>query len=279
MLLNLRRWCPPRASSLVCIHGLTQHGGIFEALGLRLAEAGHPVLAVDLRGHGESGHEPPWDVRTHVRDVLQTLDTHGVRRVSWIGHSFGGRVAAAAAAEAPERTERLVLLEPSLRVPPERALRGAEVDRLDWSFESEEGAVNALLGNDRLTAGAKEAVAAYARADVHRGEDGRYRFSFCPAAAVTAWSEMTLPPPPIAPVPTLVVKAEGSFPDPELEQRYRDRLGERLKMTKVPNGHHVLWESPRETTRAIEGYLRRDPWGEDPIPGYVADGGSFQPLL
>lgn len=279
MLLNLRRWGPVRPSSVVCIHGLTQHGGIFEAMGRRLAEAGHPVLAVDLRGHGESGHEPPWDVCTHVRDVLQTLDTHGVRRVAWIGHSFGGLVAAAAAAEETERTERLVLLEPSLRVPPERALRGAEVDRLDWSFESEEGAVNALLGNDRRTAASKEAVAAYARADVRRGQDGRYRFSFCPSAVVTAWSEMTLPPPPIAPVPTLVIQAEASFQDPELERRYRDQLGENMKMTKVPNGHNVLWESPRETTRAIESFLRRDAWEEDPVPGYVGDGGSFQPLL
>jgi lipase len=278
MLLNLRRWGPPRASSLVCVHGLTQHGGIFEALGLHLAEAGHPVLAVDLRGHGESGHEPPWDVRTHVRDVLQTLDTHGVRRVVWIGHSFGGWVAPPPPAEALEQTERLVLLEPSLRVPPERALRGAEVDRLDWSFESEEGAVNALLGNDGLTAASREAVAAYARADVSRGEDGRYRFSFCPGAAVTAWSEMTLPPPPIAPVPTLVIQAEASYADPELERRYRGQLGQKLKMIKVPNGHNVLWESPRETTRAIEGYLR-DPSDEDPIPGYLGDGGSFQPLL
>jgi pimeloyl-ACP methyl ester carboxylesterase len=279
MLLNLRRWGPPRASSVVCVHGLTQHGGVFEALGRRLAETGHPVVAVDLRGHGESGHQPPWDIGTHVRDVLQTLDTHGVRQVVWIGHSFGGRVAAAAAAEAPERTERLVLLDPGLRVPPERALRGAEVDRLDWSFESEEGAVNALLGNDGLTPASKEAIAAYARADVHRGEDGRYRFSFCPSAAVTAWSEMTLPPPPIAPVPTLIIQAEGSFLDPELEARYLDQLGGRLTTAKVPHGHNMLWESPRETTRAIESYLRSDAWEEDPIPGYVGDGGFFQPLL
>lgn len=279
MLLNVRRWGPPQADSIVCIHGLTQHGGIFEALGKRLAEAGHQVLAVDLRGHGESGQEPPWDVRTHVRDLLQTLDTHGVRRATWIGHSFGGRVAATAAAEDPERTERLLLLEPGLRVPPGRALRGAEVDRLDWSFETREGAVNALLGSEGLLAASEGEVAAYAREDVRRGADGRYRFSFCPSAAVTAWSEMTLPPPPIATVPTLVVQAEASLLDPELERRYRDRLGEGLRVAKVPNGHNVLWESPLETTRAIEAFLRGDAWDEDPVPGYAGDGGTFQPLL
>jgi lipase len=214
-----------------------------------------------------------------VRDLLQTLETHGIRRSVLIGHSFGGRVAAAVAAEEPERVERLVLLEPGLQVPPERALRGAEVDRLDWSFESEEGAVNALLGSDGLTAAAEETVAAYARADIRRGADGRYRFSFCPSATVTAWSEMTLPPPPIAVMPTLLVQAETSLQDPELERQYRLRLGERLKVAKVPNGHNLLWESPLETVRAIEGFLRGDPWDEEPVPGYVGDAGNFQPLL
>ncbi len=278
MLLNVRRWGPPKADSVVCIHGLTQHGGVFDGLGERLVEQGHAVLAVDLRGHGESGHEPPWDVRTHVRDLLQTLETYGIQRASWIGHSFGGRVAAAAAAAELGRTECLVLLEPGLRVPPERALRGAEVDRLDWSFETEEGAVNALLGGDGLAA-SEETVAAYARGDVRRGADGRYRFSFCPSAVVTAWSEMTLSPPPIAAVPTLVVQAEASFSDPELERRYRAQLGEGLKVAKVPNGHNVLWESPLETARAIEDFLRGDAWGEGPVPGYLGASGSFQPLI
>jgi lipase len=279
MLLNVRRWGPLKPSSVVCVHGITQHGGVFEVLGRRLEEVGRSVLAVDLRGHGGSGHQPPWDVRTHVRDLLQTLETYGIRHAVLIGHSFGGRVAAAVAAEEPERVECLALLEPGLRVPPERALRGAEVDRLDWSFESEEGAVNALLGSDGLTTAAEETVAAYARADVCRGADGRYRFSFCPSAAVTAWSEMTLPPPPIAAMPTLLVQAEDSLSDPDLERQYRRRLGEGLKVAKVPNGHNLLWESPLETARAIEGFLREDAWADEPIPGYVGDAGTFQPLL
>jgi len=279
MLLNVRRWGPPQASGVVCIHGVTQHGGVFEALGRRLAEAGRAVVAVDLRGHGSSGHEPPWDVRTHARDVLEALEACGIRRAAWIGHSFGGRVAAALAAAEPERTDCLALLEPGLRVSPERALRGAELDRLDWSFETPEGAVNALLGSAGVVAASKEMVMAYVRGDVQRGADGRYRFSFCPSAVVTAWSEMTLPPPPIATVPTLLVQAEASVPDPELEPRYRAQLGERLKVARVPNGHNVLWESPRETTEAIEGFLRAEGGDDDPVPGYVGDAGTFQPLL
>lgn len=276
MLLNLRRWGPAGAECVVCIHGIAQHGGVFEVLGRRLAPGGTGVVAVDLRGHGESGHEPPWNVESHAGDVVETLRKEGIRPIALVGHSFGARVAATVAAAEESLVARLALLDPGLRMSPERALRRAEVDRLDWSFETERGAVNALLGGAGLVAAPEEVVAAFVRDDLRQGVDGRYRFSFCPAAVVTAWSEMTLPPPPVAAVPTLVVRAAASVHDPELERRYSARLGEMLTMTMVPNGHNVLWESPLETTEAIARFLDD---GADAAPGYFGDAGSFQPLL
>lgn len=278
MLLNLRRWGPAKSESVVCIHGIAQHGGVFAPLGGRLAPGGHSVVAVDLRGHGESGHEPPWSAETHAGDVVETLRAEGIRSAALVGHSFGARVAATIAAAEGGLVERLALLDPGLRLPPERALRRAEVDRLDWSFETPRGAVNALLAGPSLVAAPEEVVAAYARDDLRQGLDGRYRFSFCPAAVVTAWSELTLPAPPVAALRTLIVWAAASLRDPEIEPRYRDRLGEMLTVAEVPNGHNVLWESPAETAAAIERFLRED-GGGDAIPGYFGDAGNFQPLL
>lgn len=279
MLLHLHRWGPVKAESVVCIHGIAQHGGVFAELGRRLAPSGRSVVAVDLRGHGESGHEPPWNAETHAGDVVETLRAEGIRSAALVGHSFGARVAATIAAAEKDLVERLAMLDPGLRLPPERALRRAEVDRLDWSFATSQGAVNALLAGESLVAAPEEVVAAFVRDDLRQGVDGRYRFSFCPAAVVTAWSEMTLPAPPVAAVRTLVVWAAASMHDPDLERRYRDRLGEALTVARVPNGHNVLWESPLETTAAIERFLRDDSGAGDAIPGYFEDGGAFQPLL
>lgn len=256
MQLKTRRWGAPSATATVCLHGVSHNGGVFAALGAHLAQRGHAVLAVDLRGHGQSVREPPWDTATHVRDVLDTLAALGIERATWVGHSFGGRIAATLAVEAPELAERLILLEPGLEVSPERALQGAELERLDWSFATVDGATAAMLASASMVAPDREAVASWVRDDVAAGPDGRYRFSVSPAAAVVAWSEVVLPPPPVAPVPTLLLGGESSPVDGAAQAlRYRDALGQLLTAVTVAGGHNVLWESAAETMAAIEAFL------------------------
>jgi lipase len=284
MILNTRNWGETKQEAVVCIHGVGQHGGVFARLGEQLAERGHTVTAVDLRGHGDSGREPPWNIESHLRDLLETFDARGIRRAALVGHSFGGRVAAALAAVAGERTECLVLLEPGLQIPPDRALQGAEMDRLDWSFETPEGAVNALLGRDDASATPREVAEHYVRDDVRKGLDGRYRFRFCPGAAVTAWSEMALPAPSVAQMPTLIVRTEVSLVSLGVEQRYRDELGAKLTVVTVPNGHNVLWESPTKTIVAVADFLEcgveaASSTSEGPVPGYFDGSGTFRLLV
>ncbi len=259
MKLNTHRWGAADPEAIVCLHGVSQHGGVFRELGERLARNGHSVVSVDLRGHGASGHEPPWNVATHVQDVRETIDALGIERVSWVGHSFGGLVAAALAVELAERSEALALLDPGLGVPPEGARPRAELERLDWSFATVDGAVNALMSNDTIVASPRDVVTAYVEDDVRKGPDGRFRFSCCPSTVVVAWSEMTLPPPAIARLPTLLLAAEKPLYDTGGQlRRYEQELGELLTRVDVPNGHNVLWESPTETLEAVERFLDPD---------------------
>ena len=189
-----------------------------------------------------------------MRDVLDTVEALGIERATWVGHSFGGRLVAELAAAAPERTERLVMLDPGLEVSPARALQAAEIERLDWNFATPDGALNAMLSS--MTAPDREQVATWVRNDVVEGPDGRFRFSFCPGAAVVAWSEVTLPAPPIARVPTLLLAAErGLATYEELGRRYRETLDGMLTTVIVPHGHNVLWEAPAETLAAIEKFV------------------------
>lgn len=256
MVLANKRWGSPGAECVVCIHGVAQHGGIFAGLGERLAALGYSVLAVDLRGHGDSERLPPWNLETHVADIFETLDELGIERATWVGHSFGGRLAATAAADRPERSERLALLDAAAEVPAAVALQSAEIERLDWNFATQEGAINALLSNGRMVAAPRDVVEAFVADDLRKGPDGRLRFSFSPSAVVVAWSEMVLPGPPIAHLPTLIIRPQVPFSAAEdQDAHYREALGDLLTRVVVPNGHNMLWEAPEETISAIEEFL------------------------
>ena len=256
MRLETHRWGAEEADAVVCLHGLNQNGRVFEPLGKRLAEGGRSVISVDLRGHGGSGIDPPWSIETHVADLLETLAELGVRSAALVGHSFGARVAATAAAQDGDLVARLALLDPGLQVSPARALRAAEIERRDWSFASVEAGVRAVMANELTVATPEAIVVKFAEEDMREGPDGRLRFGCCPSTVVTGWSEMTLPPPPIARVPTLIVCAATPLVDgDEQQRRYEDALGELLSIVEVPNGHNVMWESPAETIAAIERFL------------------------
>ena len=74
------------------------------------AHHGHGVLAPDLPGHGQSAGPPLESVEAIAEWLLALLDAAGVDSAVLVGHSMGSLIALEAAARAPARTERLVLV-------------------------------------------------------------------------------------------------------------------------------------------------------------------------
>ncbi|MGW5105957.1 bifunctional 3-oxoadipate enol-lactonase/4-carboxymuconolactone decarboxylase PcaDC [Nocardia sp. NPDC004123] len=73
--------------------------------------ATHEVIAVDLRGHGESPTPPgPYTIGELAGDVLTLLDRLDRTEVHLVGLSLGGAVAQWIAAHAPERVRTLTLM-------------------------------------------------------------------------------------------------------------------------------------------------------------------------
>ncbi|MGH2958392.1 MAG: alpha/beta fold hydrolase [Solirubrobacterales bacterium] len=258
MILKTHEWGTAGGQPVICVHGLNQHGGVFKDLAGAVGPSGKRVIAVDIRGHGGSAHEGPWDIDTHVQDLRDTIESVGISRATWIGHSFGARVIATLASDYPDLVERLILLDAVMQVTGEYALRSAEMDRLDWNFGTAEGAVNALLSSSGLVNPKPGVVEAFVQSDLVRGVDGRLRFSHCPSAVVAAWSELAKAAPPVAKLPTLVIRpAVPLLPTQEQDLRYREELGSLMTVAVVPNGHNVLWESPSECASAIEAFLAK----------------------
>ena len=248
MLLSFEEWGDPDGPPVVCLHGLTGHGRRFRELGASLP--GSRVIGVDLRGHGRSGWEPPWDAATHVADMLETAGSLAVDRAAWVGHSFGGRLVAELASRAPERVERAVLLDPAMWIDPGVARERAELLRPDTSFASDDEAIDARLSDGSLFTTPRATLEAEAADHLERGADGRWRWRFSPVAAVVAWSEMSTAPPPFPTCPTLVILGGRSWIPVEVPS------APNIEVLRVPGGHSVLWDDFDETARAVAAFLR-----------------------
>jgi pimeloyl-ACP methyl ester carboxylesterase len=128
--------------AVLLLHGSTPQGrklGLYRLMSSKLAESGYIVLAIDLRGFGQSDN--PSDVKdvdnfnfsadvAAALDYLKSLPEVNPERIFLVGHSFGGDVAVAAVATQAVSVEKLVLLGPGRR----SLERGGEPDAPEFEY-------------------------------------------------------------------------------------------------------------------------------------------------
>ncbi len=244
--LHLHAWGPADGPPVLIVHGVTNTGARYR----RLAEEQLPglrVLAPDLRGHGRSTWDPPWNLGTHVADLLATLDAVGVDRATVVGHSFGGLLSLRLAAAAPERVSVVVLLDPAVELAPSHAAAEAEAARRDegWATVEEARAARLALRPPHARDTVEEDLATF----LDEGADGRVRFRFSRPAAIAAWGEMARPAPSLAGYPgpvTLVEAGRAQIVGDPLRAALRRDLGGRLGETTLDAGHMLFWDAPAE---------------------------------
>lgn len=95
---------------IFCLHGWGQNKEALELLGALLQKESTPYL-IDLPGFG--GSAPPkevWGAEDYADALVKTLDQYGISQADFLGHSFGGKVAATLAFRHPERVRKLILI-------------------------------------------------------------------------------------------------------------------------------------------------------------------------
>jgi len=258
MRLHVHEWGDPSAPAVIALHGVTAHGERYKQLAEeRWAERFH-VVAPDLRGHGRSRWEGPWDFATHVSDLVETIDALGLDRPHWVGHSFGGRLILELAARHPERIDRAVMLDPAIDILPHVAEFMAEVEGEEPIVASAEESV---LG--RHDAGEIDVSRALADVPLHHDvlADGRLRRRTSQDAVVSIYRELATPPPPPSTLtaPTLLLYAPmyGLVRDDHLAA-----YAGRVELVTVPGLHMVMWSAFDATADAVERFLSEDPRAE-----------------
>jgi pimeloyl-ACP methyl ester carboxylesterase len=110
--LHVLEWGVRTQRPVVLVHGGCAHAHWWTFIVPALAQA-HRVLAVDLRGHGDSewAEPPDYSIEMHAADIAGLLQAFDLSNVHLVGHSLGGLITIASAAAVAPRLRALVLID------------------------------------------------------------------------------------------------------------------------------------------------------------------------
>jgi pimeloyl-ACP methyl ester carboxylesterase len=109
--VRLRYLVGGQGSAVVLLHGYAETGHMWHPIMPSLAER-HTVVVPDLRGAGGSAKPASgYDKKTMAVDIHELTRSLGFDRVRIVGHDIGLMVAYAYAAQFPQTTERVVLMD------------------------------------------------------------------------------------------------------------------------------------------------------------------------
>jgi esterase len=254
MLNVLRQESDGAAVPLVIAHGLFGSARNWGAIAKRLAARG-PVLAADMRNHGES----PWFDRhgypEMAADLAEAIGAEGAP-VDVLGHSMGGKAVMRLALERPDLVRRLVVADVApvaygySQTRHVAAIRGIRLEGLATRAEA-----------DRRLAETVEdpALRAFFLQSLDlKAEPPRWRLNLDVLEAemdrITGWPDASDLPPFAGPALFL---AGGASDYVRAEHRGVIRaLFPRARVARIPGaGHWLHAEKPREFAEAVRVFL------------------------
>ena len=110
LTLHYLQWGGESAAPIVLVHHVASHAHTWDAFAARMADT-YRVLALDLRGHGDSQWAAAGQYTTehYASDIGGLVDHLGLRQVVVLGGSLGGRAALVYAAEHADNVEALIM--------------------------------------------------------------------------------------------------------------------------------------------------------------------------
>jgi pimeloyl-ACP methyl ester carboxylesterase len=94
--IHYRQWGDPSAPGIVLVHGGAAHAHWWDFIAPHFTP-GYLVAALDLSGHGDSGHREEYHPETWAAEVMAVAAAAGMSEPVVIGHSLGGMVTVVAA--------------------------------------------------------------------------------------------------------------------------------------------------------------------------------------
>ncbi len=246
---------------VVFVHGALHDHSVWTLLARWCAHHGHAALAVDLPGHGRSAGPPLPDVESAADWLLAAMTAAGVRQATLVGHSMGSLIALEAAARAPERASRLVMVGTAFPMKVSDALlttaRERPLDAIDLvnAFSiSSTAAKPAYPGPGSWLHGANRSLMRQTLARAARDQPGLnlfvHDFQVCDryAGALQAAERVHCPV-------DFILGERDQMTSPKFTAPLAAAL--RAHVTLLPSGHHLMGEVPDAMLRALRVALAR----------------------
>lgn len=268
--LHVLRWSgTPDATPFLLVHGLASNAELWRGVAGRLAAAGHPVVAVDLRAHGRSDPDDRLDHATLTADLVEVAAACALDRPVAVGQSWGGNLVVELAARHPAAVRSVVgvdggHLELAERFPTADAA-WVELAPPDW--EATPVRWDEVVARvDAATPGWPAPARAAQLANLAVRADGRVRAILTRDRHRAILGHLHAHRPsrqlPGVTVPVLLVPVAGSGPDADDHRRRVERLREdapSLRIRWVHDRHHDVHAQDPDTIAAILRAHAADP--------------------
>lgn len=253
-------WGDVAAPPMVLLHGLTGHAHIWDHMAPRLAERFH-VLALDQRGHGDSGHASAYATADFTGDLEDLVQQHWTSTpFVLMGLSMGGHNALSYAAAHPEEVSRLIVIDipPGLRRNPHATWdpTSRPGDASHPTFATFEDAVEAARAG---TPTAPQANLEYRTWwNLRRLPGGGMTFKYDPLVPMRwdpadLWDEL-----PRISAPTLLVRGELTQVLPlAIAERMVAAMPDAELVQVAGSGHSVPTDKPAELADIVLDWLTR----------------------
>lgn len=249
-------WGSPESRPFVMVHGIGRSAHSYDHIAAELQGEFH-VLAMDMRGHGESDWHPDgaYLVEDYVTDLERLADELNLQDMILTGSSTGGRVAQVYAGLHPDRVSKLIVEDVGPERPPNIS-RGfaqrAERDSEGWA--SEDDLFDSL--RQRPTRVSEAQHRTWIRYETRQLGNGRVGWKYDPDIAkgfvpTELWDYVAR-----IEAPTLyLLGAESRIVPPETQKRL-EATRPNIEVVTVPDaGHYPHQETPAVFLAVVKAFL------------------------
>ncbi len=254
--IHYLEWGTSGRQPLILLHGIARVAHTFDHLAPHFSKRYH-VIAVDMRGHGDSGWDPKqaYLVEDYVRDIEALVEQLKLRDIVFWGNSTGGRVAQVFAGSHPELVAAVVVED----VGPERPSaisegRGKRMAQEESGWASTDELL-AKVGKDYPRTGAP-LLEALVRHGSRQRADGRVIWKRDPAinkgfVPTELWRFVQNIKAPII----YILGGASTIVPAETQARLARTLPQAEIVTMPGLGHYPSEESPAEFLAIVERFL------------------------